>query len=459
MLQSKRKRRLLVEGAVIALLLTVSGAAIARRAISADPVPAVAIAGPEGVTLDELRPPPTPIQLMSARMAATKALSTAIEAAVASVPEVPWGRWGLANVEIKGSAIRFDDGLGRYVADVGEGRTAILTWEPRIQRRLQEAVRRPNEPGEAVVVMDPKTGRVLAMVSDGSAPETGSGLARRSYAWAASTFKVITAAALFERNAADTKTQVCFHGGGDGFTVEMLRDDPALDTLCVSFTRAMAMSANVVFGKLADRHLNAQKLKETAERFGYNHRIPFEMEVEISAFDPPTERVDFAMAAAGFRSSKQSPLHGAMVQAAIANDGVMMAPTMVERIIDREGKTLWEHHPVEWKRSASVENARRLREVQSTTTVTGTARNDFSARPGWPATITSWGKTGTLLNRRQDGSLPEKPLMYKWFTGISQRGEREVVVSALVVQNPAWEITGTYLASEAVLSALPAGQP
>lgn len=456
MFSSRRKSRLLLESIAVAAFVLVASSALARRILPAAPAAPYQLAGPEGVSLDALRPPPSPIQRMAARMAASTAIGGALESAVASVPEVPWGRWGLANVEIRPDAIRYDEGRERYVADVGGGRRAVLTWSPRIQRRIQDAVRRPNEPGEAVVVMDPTTGRVLAMVSDGSSDASGKNLARRAYAWAASTFKVITAAALFENTSTTPQTQTCFHGGGDGFNLEMLRDDPALDTLCVSFTRAMALSANVVFGKLADRHLNADKLNAIADKFAYNDRIPFEMEVDISAFDAPQGRIDFAMAAAGFRHSKQSPLHGALIQAAIANDGVMMVPTMVEYIEDADGTRVWEHTPVEWRRSVSSASARQLREVQSTTTVNGTARADFSARPGWPATITSWGKTGTLLNRRADGSLPERALMYRWYTGISQRGEREIVVSALVVQNPAWEITGTYLASEAVLAGLPA---
>ena len=456
MFSSRRKNRLFLETLGAGALAAVTAGAIFHQFSLDQRSSSYAISAPAGVPLHALRPPPSPLQVLSAKYAATRAIGQAIDTARAAVPEVPWGRWGLADVQIKGSAIRFDDARGHYVAALDDGRIAVLTWDPRVQRRLQDVVRRSGEPGEAVVAMEPATGRVLAMVSDGSSDETGANLARRAYAWSASNFKVLTAAALFERGKATPTTEVCFHGGGDGFSLDMLRDNPALDTLCISVTRAMAISANVVFGKLADRHLNADALQETAERFGYNHRIPFEMEVETSGFEAPTERLEFAMAAAGFRHSKMSPLHGAMIQAAIANGGVMMVPTMVARIENADGTLAWEHHPVEWMQSASRENAELLRQTESNTCVNGTARADFSARPGWPATITSWGKTGTLLNRQLDGSLTTAPLMYQWFTGFSQRGEREVAVAALVVQNPSWEIRGTYLASEAVLAALPA---
>lgn len=458
MLRSRRKQRLFAEGLIALGLVTVAGAALAKRVIPTASAPAHAIPAPANVSIDQLRPPPSPLQIVAAKMAATRSVEAAFVAAVASVPEVPWGQWGLAKAQIRPEAIRYDAGRDRYVAALDGGRTAILTWEPRIQRRLQDTVRRSSEPGEASVVLDPSTGRVLAMVSDGPEP-TGNQLARRAYAWSASTFKVITAAALFDAGKATPQTQVCYHGGGDGFTVDLLADNATLDTLCVSFTRAMGLSANVVFGKLADRHLRPKDLQNIAERFGFNHRIPFEMEVETSGFIAPDARLDFAMAAAGFRHSRQSPLHGAMIQGAIANNGVMMVPTMVARIEDAHGATLWEHTPVEWNRAVSPQVARLLRDVQSTTATTGTARNDFGSRPGWPATITTWGKTGTLLNRNLDGTMAATPLMYQWFTGIAQRGEREVAVSSLVVQNIAWEIRGTYLASEATLAALPAEAP
>lgn len=451
---SARRFGLFGDAALAAVLLLVSGLVVLHGARSSDAALRIELPAPAHATLESLRPPPTALQQLSAHIAALDAIGQAIDQAIDACPEVPWGKFGLADVEIQRSMIRFDSGRDRYVADLADGRTAILSFDPAIQRRVLTAMRRANEPGEATVVLDPKTGRVLALADDGN-EDFGRDLARRSYAWSASIFKVITAAALFEHSDVRPTTQTCFHGGGDGFTDELLRDNPTLDTLCVSFQRAMALSANVVFGRHADRKLNAEKLTRTGERFAFNAQIPFEMPVESSLLQIPEERLEFARAAAGFRHSRMSPLHGALIQAAIANDGVMMVPTMVESIVDKSGAVVWNHSPVVWREAVTPAQAALLREVQATTCTNGTARADFSARPGWPAAIQVWGKTGTLLNRRLDGSLPTNPLTYRWFTGIARRGEREIVVSSLVVQNPSWEIRGAYLASEAVLSGLP----
>lgn len=438
-------------------LLVVAAFAMLQVVRPAHRESAFAMPGPAGVAIDALRGPASPLQVLAAQMAALDAVGAAIQAGIDAAPKVPWGRYGLADVEIKRQAIRFDAGRDRYVATLADGGLAILSFDPKIQRRVTDAMKRASEPGEATVVIEPSTGRVLALADDGS-PEQGVGLARRSYAWAASTFKVVTAAALFEHSDVGVMTQTCFHGGGDGFTEDMLRDNAELDTLCVSFQRAMALSANVVFGKLADRNLTPEQLLDTAQKLGFNALIPFEMSVESSLLELPEGRSEFAMAAAGFRASRMSPLHGALIQATIANNGIMMVPSMVDEVLDAEGNVVWRHTPVEWRRSLTERQATMLRDVQATTCVNGTARADFAARPGWPASIQVWGKTGTLFNRRSDGSLPPNPLTYRWFTGIAQRGEREVAVSSLVVQSPQWQIRGAYLASEAVLAGLPAAE-
>lgn len=439
-----------------ATLVLVAVLAMLQMLRPAERAAAFSMPGPAGVAVEALRGPASPLQRMAAQMAALEAVGQALQAGIDAAPEVPWGRHGLADVEIKRQAIRYDAKRERYVATLADGGLAILSFDPKIQRRVQDAMSRATEPGEATVVIEPSTGRVLALADDGT-PEQGIGLSRRSYAWAASTFKVITAAALFENSDVGVTTQTCFHGGGDGFTAESLRDDATLDTLCVSFQRAMAISANVVFGKLADRHLTPEQLLDTAQKLGFNALIPFEMDVESSFLELSSDRSEFAMAAAGFRSSRMSPLHGALIQATIANNGVMMVPSMVDEVLDASGAVVWRHTPVEWRRSLSERQASLLREVQATTCVNGSARADFSARPGWPAPIQVWGKTGTLFNRRSDGSLPSNHLTYKWFTGIARRGDAEIAVSSLVVQSPQWQIRGTYLASEAVLAGLPAG--
>lgn len=447
---SSSKSLLWQDGLIAAAALLLGALILVHGARPRTEVPALHLPVPEGVTLAALRPPPTSLQILAAQSAAFEGTQDALNAALKAVPEVPWGQFGLADVQIFPSKITYDPSRDRYIHALEGDRVAILTLEPRIQRRIQRAMSNATEPGEAAVVIEPHTGRVLAMADDGNA-EHGEGLSRRAFAWAASTFKLITAASLFEFSNVTPASETCVHGGGQSVQEELLQDNREKDTLCMSFQRAMALSANVVFARHADRKLTPEQLTQTAEKFGFNSKIPFEMPVEISRFRAPDERLEFARAAAGFQHSRMSPLHGAMIEATIANDGRMMLPTIVESIVDASGQTVWEHTPFEWRTVLTPQEAERMKDVQATTCTTGTARAEFTHRPGWPSSVQMWGKTGTLLNRRADGTTPSDPRMYKWFTGIARKDGTEIAVSSLVVQNPTWQISGSYLASEAVL--------
>lgn len=411
------------------------------------------VAAPLGASEADVAPPPTLFDVRDAIAGARSVGETAARAATAAVPEVPWGRWGLARVPIDPDAMRLDEARNRYVVDLPDGAVAVLTLDVELQQRIRVAVGRYEEPGEAIVAIEPSTGRVLGMVDDSARSDVGDGLARRAYAYAASTFKVVTGAALIGEGYATPQTETCYHGGGSSVELAHLDESPD-DTSCVTLSTAMATSANVVFARLADRHLDPATLQGWAERLGYNARIPFEAPLEISRAELPDSRLRFAQSAAGFRYSWLSPLHGALIEAAIANDGTMMVPALVERIEEADGTIRYAHEPVVWREAMSADLARQLRETQLPTCSTGTARSYFGQRDGFPASITAWGKTGTLSNRSVDGDDPANIYTYTWFIGAGEADGREVAVSGLAVNSDLWWVKGGFLASEAVLGAL-----
>lgn len=378
----------------------------------------------------------------------------AVDAARIAVPVVPWNEHGLARVAIDLDARRWDDEREAYVVDLADGETAVLTLARDAQEHLESVLARYDEPGEAVVVMDPPTGRVIAIADGGEDEDLAPRLARRAPVWAASTFKVITGAALLETGAVTPTTETCYTGGSSGFDADDLEPEGQEAAACVSFTTAMARSSNLVFARQADAHLTPAGLQEVAERFGFNATIPFEAALEPSFAAIPDDRLEFARAAAGFRHTRMTPLHGALVQAAIANGGLMMVPTVVDRIETADGVTRYQHAPYEWRRVVSAETANALRTTQEETCTTGTARRDFGNRDGWPRSVQVWGKTGTLSNRDVPGVEPDPLYVYRWFTGIAEYEGREVSVAGLTVTTALWWIKGTYLASEAVLHTL-----
>jgi len=237
-----------------------------------------------------------------------------------------------------------------------------------------------------------------------------------------------------------------------GFSLTQL-DATETSGNCETLTEAMSRSSNLVFGRLADRHLTPEVLQRYADAFGYNRSIPFEMPLERSRAVIPTDsRLEFGRSAAGFRHTWLTPLHGAMIQAAIANDGVMMVPTIVDRIEDRQGEILYEHGPVEWRTVLSTEAADQVEITLGRTCTHGTARNFFAERDGWPADIRVYGKTGTLSNRPVEGPEPNPLHTFTWFTGYTPYQGGHLAVAGLVVNEPTWWIKGSYLAAESLLA-------
>ena len=410
---------------------------------------------PIGMAVEDLAGPVSPMLVRDTTLIADAAFYAALDRTYQQVPPAPWGNAGLANIEIDPDDITYDENRGRYVVSLEDGSVAILTLDRGIQSHMETTLSRYNEPAEASVALDPATGRVLALVDDySSSHPIGSGLATRSFAYSASTFKVMTGAALLETGEVLPDTRTCYYGGGNGFDLSSIIPDSTRDTTCVTLTGAIARSANIVMGRLADQHLTTESLQNMADRFAYNTMIPFEIPVQRSVASIPEDRLEFARSAAGFRHTWASPLHSAMMQGTIANNGIMMVPTLVDSIEDSDGNVTYEHTPVVWRQVLSPEIAQLTRQTLSETAISGTARNYFRNREGFPSNITVFGKTGTLSNRGMHGANPDPYYIFSWFAGFAEKEDELIAVAGLVVSSPQWWIKGSYVAAETVLSGL-----
>src|SRR5207245_3214419 len=176
---------------------------------------------------------------------------------------------GLARCE-KAMMTGTDDALG-YFADAADGKRVRISVEPDLQKQMARLMRTYQPMQGALVAIDPKTGKVLALVEyakDGKSD----GLATRPLYPAASVFKIITGAALLEAGVSPD-AETCYHGGLRGIVSKLLEDKPPMDRRCMSLSRALAKSANVVFAKMAVKHLDGESLRKEAERFLFNRPI------------------------------------------------------------------------------------------------------------------------------------------------------------------------------------------
>jgi hypothetical protein len=98
----------------------------------------------------------------------------------------------------------------------------------------------------------------------------------------------------------------------------------------------------------------------------------------VSHFDVPGEEFAMAEIASGFnKRTLISPLHAALIAAAVSNEGVIMAPWLVKSVRDSEGHILYEAEPNVLARPIQGSTAQSLRDLMSVTANEGTARSAF----------------------------------------------------------------------------------
>lgn len=336
---------------------------------------------------------------------------------------------------------------GHLVQALPDGRNAVFTFDPTAQARIRDLLVRQQVPFGAVVALDPRTGEIRALVEVANENPTLRGLARKAIAPAASVFKIITTAALIEEAQLEPTLSVCYHGGLHGIGAGHLRDDPLRDDRCESMAEALARSSNAVYAKLADRALDALALRRTAESFGFERAVPFLWPVEVSPARIPTERLERARAAAGFWHTRLSPLHAALVAAAIANDGVIMRPTVLRAVVDADGRpTLELPQPAPWIRAVRPETAHAIAEMMEGTVTFGTASRTFAEdkRPAPLAGMRIAGKTGSL------SSTGAEPFHFSWFVGFAPADDPQIAIAVLMVNRPAWRIKAPTVALQAL---------
>jgi cell division protein FtsI/penicillin-binding protein 2 len=332
--------------------------------------------------------------------------------------------------------VHLDRALGRFVAPFGDAR-AILTLDVGLQARLERSLATYRVPWGATVLLEARTGRVVALAEHSEAEPGRKGIALSAIAPAASIFKIVTAAALLERGVG-AGDEVCYHGGRRRLAPKLLADDPRRDRRCLSLAEAFGHSTNVVFAKLAGRDLDAAGLRAAAERFLFNVPIPFARSLEPSRANVPDDPFGLANTAAGFGDVRLSPLHAALLGSVVANGGILVPPVLVD---DVEGGAL-PAPPAPW-RVVDEAVAAELAGMMRNTVTAGTARRVFRRTAAGLRGVNVAGKTGSLSDPR-----PFKD--YTWFVGYAPAEDPEIVVATVIVNGRLWHARAPTVAKEAL---------
>ncbi len=280
-----------------------------------------------------------------------------------------------------------------------------------------------------IVGMDPTTGRILSMVGfDKTDPSNDPCVDNRFPA--ASIFKIVTAAAAIEECGLNLNSKLTFNGRRHTLYKSQLKDRINKYTNQITFKESFALSVNPVFGKIGAHYLGKTILEDYALAFGFNRDIDFEIEVAPSQISFSDDPYQWAEIACGFnRQTKISPLHGALITAAILNQGQMVAPTIVDQIHDANGRILYRSHPMTINQAITPQASKIVNNLMKTTIQSGTCQSVFRGSNKDPtlSKLNIGGKSGSINNKSHDAR-------YDWFVGFAEekQGTAKIVVSAVV---------------------------
>jgi penicillin-binding protein A len=322
-----------------------------------------------------------------------------------------------------------------------------------INARAQQAAYRGLEalpggnPRGAVVALDPSTGAILADVSvpsynpnvlaghdfekvkaayealtAGDAPRFISRSTQSIYP-PGSTFKLVTAATALS-NGYTPQSMV---RGGAALqlpqTSHVLHNENGSD--CggdqITLTQALVVSCNVSFGDLGLK-LGAARLRDQAEKFGFNEDYLDQLPSSPSRFPETLDEPETALSAIGQFDVAASPLQMAMVAAGIANGGAVMSPYVVAEVRSPDLDVLSKAQPEVLHQAISGTVADWLTQMMVDVVNTGT---------GTPAQIPGLsvaGKTGTA-----NSATSKAP--YAWMVTFAPANDPQVAVAVLIEQS------------------------
>lgn len=321
------------------------------------------------------------------------------------------------------------------------GNSVYTTFDTNVQRVAYDALGNRNG---AVVVMNPKTGKIISMVSKPSynpndlanvikqanAGElTGFPLMNKATSGMyppGSTFKIVTLASALQ-NIPDIENRTFHDTGKIVFnSTSSLSNQNGVAYGDISLRRALQVSSNFVFGNLA-LELGNDKLKQTAEDFGFNKPVKsVGIAVEISEFPSISEAEPGSIAQSGIGQSSilATPMQMALVASTIANNGDMMQPTVIEKIVDKNGNLVKREIPKVMNAKVVNSNDAAIIKDYMNSLVINRQNRDWWMFKG----LNAAGKTGTAdyTVNGKDG------IPHAWFIGFAPADDPEVAISVIV---------------------------
>jgi cell division protein FtsI/penicillin-binding protein 2 len=341
-------------------------------------------------------------------------------------------------------AARFDN--GRLLAPLQDGGTIVYAIDEQLQERVAKVMRTYQVPYGVFVAIEPKTGKILAMAAHSVIDSAWERSAFYNPYPMASLFKIVTAAAALEQKKVSPDTVFAFRGKLTSENPRYWYVKPGKQNQQMPLSLALGKSVNPVFGRLASDVVGRDTIVSYAERFGFNQiLLPGTCLKPSNAINPQTDTELKLMGAGLCHEVKISPLHAATIMAAIANNGVMMLPSLVNEIKNGKGETIFAPKSQPMRRLVTEETASQLSRMLATTVNSGTSRKAFHDRRGRPlfSSLNIAAKTGSI-----DGKDPAGH--YSWFAAYAPADDPQIALAALVINQNKWKIKASHLGEQAL---------
>ncbi len=275
----------------------------------------------------------------------------------------------------------FPEGIKKV--DAIRGYDLVLTIDKNIQyiveKELQAAVTSARAKGGLALVMDPRTGAVLAMaVAPAFNPNQGPQGAGQTWKNRAITdvfepgsiFKPIVVGSALEEGL--IKPGDLYHCENGSYCIGKRIIHDVHPHGLLSVTEVIKYSSNIGASKIA-QHLGKDRFYQYIRKFGFGQLSGIELPGEVSGCVPPSSQWrDINLGTISFgQGISVTALQVVAAYAAIANGGVLMRPYLVKRIQDEQGRVIQETVPQAVRRVLSERTARLLKDMLVTVTQQG----------------------------------------------------------------------------------------
>lgn len=313
------------------------------------------------------------------------------------------------------------------------GDTVVSTLDANLQVTAYNAL---GDRRGAVVVLQPSTGKILAMVSKpdfdpntiGSdweyliSDESNSSLLNRATQGQyppGSTFKIVTALDYYRE-----------HKTLEGFTYlcqgTITRQEHTIQCYGGAvhgqqdLYSSFANSCNCAFAQMG-LDLGGSSLDDTADSLLFNQKLPLTMNYKRSSFSLNNSSGDplIMQTSIGQGNTLVSPMHMALITSAIANNGVLMKPYMIDQVQNYQGESVSRTEPEVYRRLLSTQEANLLNKLMQQVVTSGTA----SSLNGRGYSVA--GKTGSA-------EYTDTGESHSWFVGFSNTENPDLAVSIIV---------------------------